>query len=231
MGSGCADEGLTTERVAQAVLDHWVTTCGVPMRIHSDRGLMFESEVIPGLCQLLRIHKTQTTTYRPQSDGTTERFKSPLKNMFSKTANHNPEEGDYYLPSLMMAYKSYVHSATGNAPSYLLFGRGIRLPLDVKVERPESANQTQNYAVDLVQRLEYAYALARAQMHLRPDRGKDRYDAGAVEKEIKLGHFERDFQSNAKRGVPFKYDLPWSDPREAVEIHGVVHMVRNTKSN
>ena len=39
----------TTETVAQAVLDHWVTTFGVPMRIHSDRGLMFESEVFRAL--------------------------------------------------------------------------------------------------------------------------------------------------------------------------------------
>ena len=88
----------TTEVVAQAVLNHWVTSFGVPMRIHSDRGLMFESKVFHSLCRLLRIHKTQTTPYRPQSDGTTESFNRTLKNMLWKTANHHPEEWDLYLP-------------------------------------------------------------------------------------------------------------------------------------
>ena len=55
----------TTETVAQAVLDHWVTTFGVPMRIHSDRGLMFEAEVFHALCRLLRIQKTKPQTTKP----------------------------------------------------------------------------------------------------------------------------------------------------------------------
>ena len=122
-------EGQTTQTVAQAVWDHWVTTFGVPMRIQSDRGLMFESEVFPALCRLLRIRKTQTTPYRPQSEGTTERFNRTPKDMLAKTANHHPEEWDLYLPSVRMAYNSSVHSATGDSTSYHLFGCSIRLPL------------------------------------------------------------------------------------------------------
>ena len=77
--------------------------------------------------------------------------------------------------------------------------------------------------------MEYAYALARAQMHLQ-DRAKDRYDAGAVEKEVKVGDFVRVFQPKPKRGIPFKFHLPWSEPKEAVRVQGVVLTVRDMKS-
>ena len=62
----------TTETVAHAVLDHLVTTIVVPVRIHSDLGLMFKSEAFDALCSLLRIHKMQPTLYRPHSYGNTE---------------------------------------------------------------------------------------------------------------------------------------------------------------
>ena len=74
------------------------------------------------------------------------------------------------LQSVMMAYNSSVPYPTGSSPSYLLCGRSMRHPLDLPVHRPRNAIQTHNYAVDLAARLEYAYALARAQMHLLQDR-------------------------------------------------------------
>ena len=137
-----------------------------------------------------------------------------LKDMLGKTAKHHPEEWDWYLPSGLMASNSSVHSATGYSPIYLLFGRSIRLPLEVPVNRPKNAIRTHNYAVDLVAGLEYAYALARAKMHLLRHRAKDRSDAEAVEKETMIGDLVRVFQPKPKKGVPFKFHLLLSDPRE-----------------
>ena len=105
----------------------------------------------------------------------------------------------------------------------------MRLSLDLTVDRPQNVIRTHNYAMDLVARLAYDYALARAQMHLVQDRAKDRYDEGAVEKEIKIADISRVLQPKPKRGFPFKFYLPRSDHREVVGNQVVVLTVRGPK--
>ena len=118
----------------------------------------------------------------------------------------------------MMAYNSCVHSSTGYSAFSLLFGRSMWVPLDLTGYRPRNAIQTHNYEEDLVPRLEYAYGFARAQIHLLQDRSKDRYDSGGLEKEVTVGDFVRIFQTKPKRGIPFKFHLPWSEPKQVVGI-------------
>ena len=62
----------------------------------------------------------------------------------------------------------------------------MRHPLKILVERPPNAIQTHSYAVEVGARLEYAYILARAQMHMIQDRAIERADAGAVKKDINI---------------------------------------------
>ena len=52
-----------------------------------------------------------------------------------------------------------------------------------------------------------------------------------MEKEVKVGDFVRVFQPKPKRGVPFKFHLPWSEPKEVVGIQGVVLTVRDLTSH
>ena len=51
-----------------------------------------------------------------------------------------------------------------------------------------------------------------------------------MEKEIKIGDLLRAFHPKPKRGVPFKFPLPWSDSREVVGNHGVVLTVCDPNS-
>ncbi len=71
----CGKGALT---VADAVVQEWFLEHGAPMTLHSDWGREFTAALHQGVCDLLRILKTYSTAYRPQSNGMVERCNRTL---------------------------------------------------------------------------------------------------------------------------------------------------------
>ena len=60
---------ITVTDCARALFAGWVSRFGVPATITSDRGAKFTSALWSGLCSLLNIQHSPTTTYHPQCNG------------------------------------------------------------------------------------------------------------------------------------------------------------------
>ena len=71
---------LTT---AKALMDHWITRFGCPESLHSDQGRNFEAKLFTSLTKLLRLDKTRTTAFHPQSNAVIERTNRTLLNMLA----------------------------------------------------------------------------------------------------------------------------------------------------
>ena len=142
------DQEATT--VAAKLVDEVYCRFSPPEQLHSDQGRQFESNLITETCKILRISKSRTTPYHPQSDGLVERFNRTLKHMLSTTLQDHPFDWENRLRKVCMAYNTSVQSSTGYTPFYLMFGREARLPLDLvygtKASHPESV---ENYAAHL----------------------------------------------------------------------------------
>ena len=123
------DQKATT--VVQALHKHWIVYFGAPMRVHSDQGRNFESQLVQGLCQLYDIAKTRTTPYHPQGNGQCERFNRTLISLLSTLEPEAKRNWPSYLPEATFAYNTTPHSTTGLSPYALMFGREPRTPLDV----------------------------------------------------------------------------------------------------
>ena len=76
-----------SQTVADVIYSQWITKFGCPIQLHSDQGGEFTAQLFQDMCQCLRINKTVTTAYRPQSDGLVERSNQSLQAMLRAYVN------------------------------------------------------------------------------------------------------------------------------------------------
>ena len=74
-------EAATTAKV---LLDKFICNYGCPEGIHSDQGGEFKNELWTEICDRLRIKKTTTPAYNPQSNGSAEKGVGQIKNLLEK---------------------------------------------------------------------------------------------------------------------------------------------------
>ncbi|VDI58074.1 Hypothetical predicted protein [Mytilus galloprovincialis] len=103
--------------IVDNLVNHFFCRFGIPCQMHSDQGRQFESGLFKELCAKLKIDKTRTTSFRPQSNGLVERYNRTLENTISKYISKNQRDWDEQLPWALMAYNSSEHETTKFSPS------------------------------------------------------------------------------------------------------------------
>ncbi|XP_033099760.1 uncharacterized protein K02A2.6-like [Anneissia japonica] len=98
----------TTEVNARALEGDFFSRFGVPFQLHSDQRRNFESELFNSLCQVLQIHKTRTTSYRPSANGQVERFNRTLMDAVRCYVGKRQKDWDVHLPKLAGALRATV---------------------------------------------------------------------------------------------------------------------------
>lgn len=165
---------------ARALLNHFVLPFGMPQTLHSDQGRNFESSTIKSLCRLMGVKRSRTTPYHPMGNGSAERYNQTLISMLrSLPAERKPRWKDY-LGTLTHAYNSAWNEATGFSPHYLMFGRHPKLPVDLAfglpTDKPQVPKAYPAFVEDFKQKLESAYAKARARVSTQHQGRKQQYD-------------------------------------------------------
>ena len=223
---------MEAETVARRLLE-FICRNGAPEYLHTDQGRNFESNLVQELCRLLGITKTRTTPYHPQSDGMVERFNRTLLNMLSLSVQDNERDWDLHLPSVMLAYRTSVHETTGETPFQLMFGREVRLPIDVMYGTPtgEPPASTNQYAQSLRNRLEKAYRQIRSHTKLMQKRQKEVYDRHLEGSPYQVGDSVWLHCPAIPRGRSRKFHRPWQGPFEVIKvISDVVYRIRRCSS-
>ena len=164
--------------MADILLEEFMFRYGIPHQIHSDQGSEFDSELIRELCKLLRIHKTRTTAYHPQSDGQVERANRTIKALLSSMVNDSMDDWDERLPYATFAYRTSTHATTKCTPNLLMLGREINLPIDL-LHPPEGIAQAKcpvHYVEWIKNAAKHAYNCARLHGMTNQDRQARNYN-------------------------------------------------------
>lgn len=180
--------GQKAETVAKVLVNQWFYKYGVPLRIHSDRGRNFESEIIRSLCEQMGVKKSATTPYRPESNGICERFNRTMHELLRTLPAEKKKRWTEHLQELTHAYNTTPHASTGFSPFYLMFGRDCRMPVDMLLGTHEEFDKVPSTWVEKqYRRLNEAYELARQQMKREADRRKRLYDSKVQDHPLNIG--------------------------------------------
>ncbi|KAK3106610.1 hypothetical protein FSP39_023509 [Pinctada imbricata] len=218
--------------VARVMIDEFICRFGTPLQIHSDQGRTFESQIFQGMCELLQIDKTRTTSQRPQANGCVERFNRTLGAMLTKYAENEQKKWDEYLPQLMMGYRSSTHSSTNATPNLLMLGRNVMMPMDAVIPRSQEhnssiiENERENYIRELQTTLTKAHQITRKHLKKSSDYQKKHYDIKSSKRSLEIGQAVWLYDATRKVGVCHKLTSKWKGPYLVVKkIDDLTYMI------
>ena len=118
-----ADAFPIPDQTAKRITKELIGLCsrmGLPIVLHSDQGRNFESTILKQTLDAFRVTKSHTTAYHPLGDG-----KGMVRSLLQMLHLYVEQEADWecYLPLVMLAYRTTVHSSTKVSPFMLMFGR------------------------------------------------------------------------------------------------------------
>ena len=169
----------TAVMVAQTLWENFLVHYGWPAKILTDQGKSFENNLIQELCELAQVKKLHTSPYHPETNGQCEHFNATLINMLGTLPTHAKKNWQEWVTTLTHAYNCTVSSVTGFSPYFLMFGRTLKIPLDIEMGvtlMDQEQTSYQNYAKKLQARLKWAYQKAQENNKKESEHHKKYYD-------------------------------------------------------
>jgi hypothetical protein len=170
----------TAQTVARVLMTNVFSRFGAPKQILTDRGPEFEGALFSQLLEWMQIDKLRTTAYKPATNGVVERFHRTLNSMLGKMVKESQRDWDEKLPFALAAYRATQHDSSGYTPNKLFLGREVRTPLDLimglSAEDALQVDTMDDYVVQMYERAESAYKVAREHLRAAAERRKATYD-------------------------------------------------------
>ena len=202
----------TAEVTAQAAISEFFSRFGYPFQLHTDQGRNFESQLFASVCELLQIHKTRTTAYRPSANGQVERFNRTLMNAVRCYVGKNAA-WDKHLAQISGAIRASVNRNTGFTPNRMMLGRELNLPSSLMFEGPRKDPQnTDEYVLELEGAISSAHQKAREQLKVSQNKMKKDYDLRSLVKSYEVGDPVYILEKAVAKGKSKKLCPPWRGP-------------------
>lgn len=119
---------ITAEVVAKVLYDHWITRFGCPLRITTDQGRSFESNLFNALLKKFGTTRIRTTAYHPQSNAQVERLHRTLK--AALMARGESSKWSEELPTVLFGLRAALRNDNNLSPALMTYGSTLRMPAD-----------------------------------------------------------------------------------------------------
>ncbi|GFV86982.1 transposon Tf2-9 polyprotein [Trichonephila clavipes] len=113
--------------IADNFFDNCISRFGAPIKLISDNGPQFISDIFEKLSERLGIRHVKTVVYRPQANRT-ERVNRDLVQISANYVNEQHDTWDQFLREFAYAIRTVVNETTGKTPAELFLGRKLITP-------------------------------------------------------------------------------------------------------
>jgi hypothetical protein len=108
--------------IAEKLLDY-ISLAGPSKSLQSDCGTEFLNKIIDALLKSTGIDRKTSSSYNPRVQGLCENFNSVLAEALRECGEKDKDNWHKFIPFVLMAYRSRVHSSHGYSPYELMFGK------------------------------------------------------------------------------------------------------------
>ena len=161
--------------VAKAFVTHWVFTYGPPVSVLTDNGPQFIARFMLETYRILGVKELFTTTYRPQTNGQTERMNLTICGALRKFVQDHPRTWDLLTDTITYSYNTLCHESTGLSPFELVLSRPPP-PWHVQMPRERANRSTRETKKKWLDRLRENLDQASEAMRKQQARYKANYD-------------------------------------------------------
>jgi len=110
--------------VVRAFYEGWIARFGTPLRITTDQGRQFKSQLFRQLSALYGVAHLKTTAYHPAANGMIERLHRQLK---AAIKCHEKDQWTKVLPTVLLGIRAAWREDLGATTADLLYGESIQL--------------------------------------------------------------------------------------------------------
>jgi len=145
----------SAETCARVYASQIVTIHGTGSKLITDQGRAFMSTFFQQTCKILGIHKVNTTSFHPSSNGMIERLHRTLPTGLSHFVTSANNNWDVLVPFFLMAYRATPNTTTKYSQFYLIHGRETLLPNNenlkgkISKENPSHSQRLENLKASL----------------------------------------------------------------------------------
>ena len=176
---------VVKDQTAHTLRNEYFGLFSAPAYLVSYQGKAFMGHLITNLCELYGVQKLRTLPYHAQTNGQVERMNQTIICMIGNLEQDKKARWSEHLPEMLSTYNGTHSVVTGNSPSFLLFGRKARMPVDYLFPTLHNSPHQTKMEVSVAatqKRLKEAFAVARHLTSQEAAKQRRYYDckAGAV---------------------------------------------------
>jgi hypothetical protein len=196
--------------IAKCFVEEIICRHGAPEQLLTDRGKVFTSRIMAEIRAELDIKGINTSGYRPQTNGLTERFNKTLTTMLSMYVSGHQRDWDTLLPFVTFAYRNTQQGSTGETPFYLMHLRDPNIPGEWN-EVDEFIN-TERYKADMLSKQQKIMEEVTKWNELIRQKRENAVKGSWTIDQFKEGDLVWLFSYRKKKGLSKKLMMAWHGP-------------------